>query len=257
MSDPHPNASPGDSPWWESFFADAWLDIHDALRTRRQTEAECDFLDEVLQLDGSSRVLDIPCGNGRHSLELAARGCHVTGVDLSRPMLDVARQRAKALGLPLELLHSDMRAIDFECRFDAAINFWGSFGYFDAKGDQALVRAVACALRPAGRFLIDTQVFECILRNFQRRAWHTIGEMTLLEDRHYDVLAGRMETEWTVIFENGDKKTMRSSIRLYSLPELRVLLRSAGFAHFKAMSSLGGAEFEVGAPRLYLLATKA
>jgi len=149
-----------------------------------------------------------------------------------------------------------MRELDFEGSFDAAINFWGSFGYFDAAGDRAFVEAVARALRPNGRFLIDTQVAECLLPNFQHQAWHTVGDKVLLEDRQYNVLTGRIETHWTVIFDNGDKKSMKSSIRLYSLRELCDLLASVGFAHFEPLSDLDGAKFEMGAPRLYLVATR-
>jgi SAM-dependent methyltransferase len=120
----------------------------------RQTRAEVDFLVRSLGLREGGRILDIPCGYGRHASELARRGFPVVGVDLSRAMIAEARRRWTE-GPRLRFLRQDMRRIVFRNEFDAVVNLYTSFGYFAPRENEAVLRRMAGALRPGGRILID------------------------------------------------------------------------------------------------------
>src|SRR5262245_12083788 len=96
-----------------------------------QTEAQTGAIAALLAVDAGSRVLDLGCGVGRHAIELARRGCLVTGVDRTSSFLAQARERARQAGVTIDLVEADMRSFMRPRAFDAALNFFTSFGYFE------------------------------------------------------------------------------------------------------------------------------
>jgi SAM-dependent methyltransferase len=237
--------------WWQELFASPGWQAVQLEWSRVEDEVEqTDRLVKALGLEPAMRVLDVPCGAGRIAIQLAARGFDVVGVDITERFLDEARSR----GPNVRFIHGDMRALQFEGEFDAAICFWGSFGYFDDAGNLAQARAAAHALRDGGRYLIDTPTLETILPRFQERNWFEVGASVVLEERAFNVARSRIETTWTFM-RDGERSTQGSSMRIYSLRELTDLLREAGFDSFTARDD-DHEEFGVGSQRLWLVATK-
>jgi SAM-dependent methyltransferase len=193
---------------------------------------------------------------GRHTLELASRGYRVTGVDITGELLEDARERAMERSLEIAFEERDMRDLDWTQEVDAVLCMWGSFGYFDSEGDFQFARAASRALKMGGRFPLDTHVVETLLPTFQPHGWSRIGTTIVLEKRYYNHLTGRIEGERIFIRENHNFEVRYLSIRLYSYHELSELLWKAGFEVFSAYESLKGEPFQLGSPRLYLVATK-
>jgi cyclopropane fatty-acyl-phospholipid synthase-like methyltransferase len=242
--------------WWEGFFSGLWLDVQGETKTEEQTRIEADFIQNVLQLAPQSKVLDVPCGEGRHSIELAARGCQVTGVDITLPFLNEAQHQAKEQQLEVAWEHRDMRDLPWEEEFDGVFCFWGSFGYFEDKGNADFLKAVSRVLKPRAKFLLDTHVTETLLPKLsQERGWRRVGNTLVLEERHYDHVCGRTKTEWTLV-QDGKTFEKSTSIRLYTYRELCQLLEGLGFADPEGYGSLSGEPFQLGSPRLYLVVTK-
>jgi SAM-dependent methyltransferase len=243
------------SEWWESFFEGRWIDVQlgwAALMTDEETED----LAKRLRLEPASDVLDVPCGEGRIGRALAKRGHHVTGIDITERFLEEGRQRAEADGVEMRFVHGDMRRLAFDGEFDAVVNFWGSFGYFDAEGDRAVADGVARALRSGGRLLIETITLETLLPVFREQMWSRMGETLVLHQNRFDHERSRIETEWTFIGPDGEREVRDSSIRVYSFAELTELLRAAGFVSFDAYDTTSGEPFALGADRLTLVAAK-
>src|ERR1044072_4664719 len=118
------------SNWFEDFFHGVTLDLWRKAIPPKQTVDEADFLAKVLQTKPNARLLDVPCGNGRVSLELAKRGHRVTGFDISEEFIEEARAAAtNAEGLSPEFILGDMRELDFTAAFDGAFCFGNSFGF--------------------------------------------------------------------------------------------------------------------------------
>ena len=242
--------------WWQVFFDSSWQEIQLELAAEDVTAA-VDAIERTLGLAPPATVLDVPCGEGRIARELAARGHRVTGVDLTERFLEEGRRRSAAQGVDVTWVHSDMRSIHFDREFDAALNYWGSFGYFDDEGDAAFASAVAQALRPGGRFLVETLTLEALLPDFRDRWWHGVGGYLFLQQRRFDHETSRAETEWTLIGPGGERETRFSSIRLYSYAELTDLLRGAGFVSFDGYETGTLKPFGLGSSRLTLVATAA
>jgi SAM-dependent methyltransferase len=170
-------------------------------------------------------------------------------------MLESGRSRIAELGLDLDLREGDMREPLGVSGFDAAICFWGSFGYFDDEGNRRQAAAACDALRPGGRYLIDTVSMEALAAGFRPRNWFRSEGTTVTMETTLDLGEGRVETAWTFLRPEREPVTRRSSVRAYTLHELSELLRSVGFVAFAALDD-GLEPFELGSERLWLIATK-
>ncbi len=117
--------------------------------------------------------------------------------------------------------------------------------------------AIATALKPGGRFLIETHTVETLARIFQASDWQWLDEDRhrgrLLQERDWDLQNSRINASWTFITD-GNETTHKSSIRLYTFSELSRLLRTAGFESIEGVESLTHDTFRVGSRRLTLVA---
>src|SRR2546428_7126227 len=126
--------------WWQTGFGPSYLALYDDFLAER-TPVEVDQIEALLQLHPPRRILDLPCGQGRHAIELARRGYDVTGADLSPFLLNIADKRARAARVGVRWLTGDMRQVIAGERFAVVLNLFTSLGYFadeadDRKGGQ-------------------------------------------------------------------------------------------------------------------------
>jgi len=248
--------STADPDWFEGFFDADYLQFVADRYPPEATAAEVDGLVEALGLGPGSRVLDLACGHGRHSVELARRGCVVTGVDLSGPSLELASARAREAGVEVRFELEDMRRIGFEGEFDAAINMFTAFGYFEDDENRLVLERVAAALVPGGAFVIEIVNPVAVFARFEARGWHTLSDGTvMLEERAYDVPRGRFETCWTYV-RGGERRERRFSHRAYTAPELAAMASAAGLVVERMWGGLDGSELEMGSRRIVMLARK-
>jgi SAM-dependent methyltransferase len=221
-----------------------------------QTKQEADFIQKMLQVPPPARLLDVPCGGGRHSLALAGRGYAMTGVDISSDFLNAARAGATERSLKVAWEQRDMRELPWAAEFDGAYCFGNSFGYQDEAGNADFLKAVGRALKPGTRFVLDASyIVELVLPTLQDRAWYQTGDIVTLADRRYDHVSGRLEVEYTWI-RNGRMEKQAMSARLYSYREVVELVEASGFSEVRAFSSLTEEPFRLRAPRLLLVAIK-
>lgn len=239
-----------DDEFWETSVG--WM-------LRARVDAAASEIEKALALTGVSppgAALDLGCGIGRHSLELARRGFKVTGVDRTRPFLEEARRSAEAEGLDVELIEEDMRRFRRSEAFDLAVNLLTSFGYFeDPDDDRRVALNLFESLRPGGVALLDMMGKENLARIFNAREWtEKDGEIWLYE-RKLDRSWSWLENRWIVI-KDGERKEFTLSHRLYSASELIRLLSECGFASVDAYGDLGGAPYDHQASRLVVVARK-
>jgi len=244
--------------WYREFFDDLYLRVYQPLEAPEQVRREVDFIVKALDLPAGAKVLDLCCGQGRHSLELARRGFQVVGVDLSEALLYAARKRAESEDLSVTFLHCDMREIDFADEFDAVINMFTSFGYLESEAeDEKVLGKVAQALKSGGKFLLDVVNRDRLVRDFQAREWHAADEGWLvLEERTFDHLSGRMETCWVCVARDGVRYERLSSVRLYTTSELRTMLERAGLKVTNLFGDYDGSPYSWDSQRLIVVACK-
>ena len=242
--------------WYKDFFHGIAVDFWRQSVSSGMTEDEVDFLEATLQRPGGSRFLDVPCGFGRHSLLLAARGYRMAGVDISEDSIREAQASAATGGLDIELRLGDMRELAWGAQFDGAFCMGNSFGFLDYVGTREFVRAVALSLKPGARFIIDTgMAAESIFQNLQERDWFQAGDIHLLIENRYQVEESRMDIAYA-FFRKGAVEKRNSSHWVFTVAEICRMLEDAGLAALWLFSSLDREPFQLGDPRLFVVAEK-
>jgi len=256
--------------WWATLSDKKYLSTYVDIVTPKLTAQQVSFLVKRLQLAEGAEVLDLACGYGRHAIELARRGCKVTGIDFSKRFIELARKDAKAQGVQVVFTQGDMRNLSFVNKFDAVINMFTAFGYFDDESDDALVlRKVARALKPKGKFLIDLNNAARVLAHMvqggksdQRTGLLVAVEKNRLSNglvvkTEHTLNPGTMRWGMTRSWkENGKSKSYKTNVRLYSLPELKHLMRENGLCVEKAWGDFQGSRFGYDARRMIVFARK-
>jgi SAM-dependent methyltransferase len=240
-----------DDAFWETFepymFAPARFEA---------APAEVDSAIERLGIEPPASILDLACGPGRHGLELARRGFRVTGVDRTTRYLDRARQAATAEGLELELVQADMREFRRPGGFDAAVNLFTAFGYFeDPADDRRVVENLFASLRPGAPLLMEMMGKEILARIFRPRDWTAVDGGFMLEERKLAQAWGWIDNRW-ILIRDGEVKEFAVSHRLYSAAELSGLVGSVGFVDLEVYGNLAGRPYDHQAERLVVFARK-
>jgi SAM-dependent methyltransferase len=245
-----------EAPWYVEYFGPGYLEECGNALTQERTLAETDFILRALSLPQNARILDCPCGQGRHTAELVRRGYHVVGFDLSMPLL---LEAARSADPSPRLVRGDMRALPFREAFDAAVNIFSSFGYLenDAEDLRAL-REIAGALRPGGRFLLDTINKDHLLRTYRARDWHELPDGGVVcSEKTFDVTTGRNIDRRIRISADGRREAFTMALRIYSLPELEGMLRESGLRPIASYGDFDGRPVSLDSRRYILCAEKA
>ncbi|MBV9085485.1 MAG: methyltransferase domain-containing protein [Acidobacteriaceae bacterium] len=238
--------------WFETFFDGLALDIWRNAVTPEQTVREAEFLAERLLLEPGMAVLDVPCGNGRHAIELARRGMRMTGIDLSSGFLEEARKKAPHI----EWVRCDMRKLPWRAQFDAAYCWGNSFGYFDHDNCRQFLHAAALALKPGGRFMLESgTVSESLLPVMQPERNMRLGDLDFHSRMTYDAVEGRMDITYT--FTRGkERETKPVHQWVHSAAEIGRMLRRAGLELVAAFGDPEGAPYRLGSPQFVALAKR-
>lgn len=251
--------------WYETFFDGNYLKEYEKGLTPERAQKEADFINSTLNLPQAApgaaegaRILDLCCGHGRHTVELAAAGYSMVGQDLSATFLDLAKDAAAARNLRIQFVHADMREIPFEGEFDAIINMFTAFGYFDDDTeDQKVLNAVGRALKPGGKFLIDLLNTPRIIRDFRAQSWEELSDGTfVLTQRDYNLLTGNNEELRAYIAPDGRVHEVRLTCRLYFYPELTKMLNRADLTPIQVFGDYDGSEYTWDSRRMIVLAEK-
>ncbi len=244
-------------PWHEedSF----WMKFAPVMFHQKRLEKTKDEVDNILSLlkiSSPASILDLCCGPGRHSLELARLGFKVTGVDRTKSYLDKARKQAQKENLKCQFIQKDMRSFCQPDAFDAAINLFTSFGYFDdPRDDEKVLKNVFRSLKNDGIFLMDTMGKEVLARIFRERDWYEIDGNIVLEERRVFKDWSWIESRW-ILIKGGKKQEHKILLRLYSATELSTLLEQIGFKQIEVYGDLAGAPYDHTARRLVAVAHK-
>jgi 2-polyprenyl-3-methyl-5-hydroxy-6-metoxy-1,4-benzoquinol methylase len=230
--------------WYEELFKNY------ALKYEREnftagTVGECDFFDEEIAHNSQCRILDIACGTGRHSIEMARRGYRVTGIDLSESMLARAREKAREQKVVVDFRKHDARQLPFNEEFDLALMICeGAFPLMETdEMNYQILQGAARALKPGGKLIFTTlnglfPLFHSV-KDFIDS--NTADGNTTSEGHSFDLMTFRDHNITTVEDDAGKSKELVCDERYYVPSEITWLLKSLGFTRIDIYGAKLGA----------------
>jgi 2-polyprenyl-3-methyl-5-hydroxy-6-metoxy-1,4-benzoquinol methylase len=254
------NTPTSGNDWWESFFDDHYADLQ-LERPADLVERTTTYFFNQMGLQPGDTVFDQCCGVGTWSLALGRKGIRTIGVDLQERYIQRARQTARVEGLPCDYHAGDAFTFTPSLPCAGAYNWFTSFGYTadDERNQQMFHRAFE-ALRPGGRFLLETINLASVFRDFQDcvlQRYHTPeGEIVLLRETRIDWNQGLFAQQWTYLAPTGERIVRQGATRMYLPHSLAELLRGCGFADIEFHGSVAGEPLTRASPRCIVLATR-
>jgi len=224
------------------------------------TPEQVEFIDEILKryFPKAKRILDVPCGDGRISLGLLKKGYLVTGVDISPGYIRKAKLKSRA-NKRAKFLVGDMRDMDFRGQFDAAVNWFGSFGYFDDESNEEVLKRFIDSLTPKGLLILDVTNRDYIIQRmggfyeWQPEVVLSRGKKRLFGRYEFDPFTNRIEVALRV---EGTKEKIYYSIKCYSLHELASMLKKQGMKIVEVYGDYKGNRYSLFSPRVTVVARK-
>ncbi len=181
-------------------------------------------------------ILDVGCGTGSHSLLFSERGYSVTGIDISKRMIELAKRKASKEGSNVELIVQDMRKLDLSKRFDCAICAFGGFGYLLTYTDLTrLFAGLKKHLTLKGLFIFEFWNVGGI-KPSPHHTWLRVEEedfvLYRLSESEFDPQTNILTMNFTFI--EVHKRTAETfhethKVRCYTLPEMKKYLADNGF----------------------------
>ena len=216
----------------QDWYATAFDGASAEMAWTERTESEVNRALKMLRPEGGERILDLACGSGRHSIELARRGFSVVGAEISAELIEIANRDAEP-GLEVGFVEGDLRELDFEAEFDIVLNLNdGAIGYFETEEENhRTFEVIARALRPGGRNLIQLPNVLYAIENLPQRSWIPSSTMVELVEHRWNKRDRYMEgimiaARFGEVLDNLDGIEFRQ--RLYTVEELRDLYASVG-----------------------------
>jgi SAM-dependent methyltransferase len=238
----------------DAVFDDDYLYFYEPRLTAERSDADADLVTHLLALEPDMAVLDVACGHGRIANRLAARGCAVTALDRSARFLDLARTEAAERGVSVEYVQGDMRSLPWRDRFDGALSWFTSWGYFHDEENRQALSGMQTALKPGGRLALEHLNRDNLMRRFEPSSV-TERDGDYMVNRHrFDVVTGRLHDERIVVRANRVRR-FSFFVRLPSYTELRDWLLTAGFADVRAYGD-DGTPLTLESRRMIAVATK-
>jgi SAM-dependent methyltransferase len=243
--------------WFEN--DDFWREFYPFMFSDERFAATPDEVSRILALTqcNSGSVLDLCCGPGRHSVELAQRGFKVTGVDRSPFLLERAREYAVKSGARVEWVQQDMRNFIRRASFDLACSLFTSFGYFeDEQDDLRVLKNIHQSLKENGVLIIEVLGKERLARVWKDTMCNELADGSLIFQRPQirDDWT-RIRSEWTLV-KDGRSRSFTFEHTIYSGRELKDRLLSCGFTRVQLFGDQQGSSYGLDALRLIAVARK-
>jgi len=246
--------------WYQDFYTKFYFTyFHQKKDDVFQTKKEVDFICKILKLPSGAKILDLACGQGRHTLELALQNFDITGVDFNQQALGVARAKAQKNNLPIKFFPYDIRSLPFKNEFDAIICMYTSFGYFiNEKENIKVLKGVAQSLKADGLFLLDLPNKYWTIHKIPRKTYRKFKNTSILESRSFDSVKKIFHNRITLTNGKNRIEKISTYLRLYDLKEIKNKLAGSGL---KCLKSFGNYNIKINfetkkSPRMIVLAKK-
>jgi SAM-dependent methyltransferase len=228
---------------FDELFDEIYLTTYAINLAERDSPGEAKAAAQLAGVEPPAEILDAPGGFGRHSIPLAEAGFRVTSIDRSAVQQEEGRRRAGDAEWP-RFVQADLRDLPFDQgSFDVVLCLFSSIGYRGEGSDRQTFGEFLRVLRPGAALVLETQHRDRVMAIYQERGWeHLEDDAVLLEERHFDYVAGEIRTDHILDPAEGPRRSVTFRLRLYTATELVRMLEGVGFAEIECFGGLEGEE---------------
>lgn len=230
--------------WYETLFEN-YGEKYDNECFAQGTIGECDFIEKELEFNKTLNIIDIGCGTGRHSIELAKRGYTITGIDLSESLLKKAREKAKQKGVSINFLKHDARNLPFDKQFEVAIMICeGGFPLMETdEMNYEILKNVSKSLKENAKFIFTTLngLFPLFNSIEEFCGTNTDDGNATYHNNTFNIMTFRDHNITKVEDDNGVEKELECNERYYMPSEITWLLKTLGFTKIEIFGAKLGA----------------
>ena len=247
------------SEWFEN--SDFWVNYAPIMFDSQQwaqASGTAEALYNIAGVKEGAKVLDVCCAVGRISVELALLGLDVTGVDITEPFLEAARESAADEGVNINFINQDMRTFDGKESYDMAVNVYNSFGYCDKiEDDMKILERVYHSLKKGGTFILECISRETAIMYFTEGEWFDRAGKTVLTEFGVVGAWEGLRSKWILIDKESGKRIEHEFVqRLYSAANLRDELLKIGFREVEVYGGFNKIPYDQKAKTMVLVAKK-
>jgi len=211
-----------------------YLEEHKTYFSKKQLQKDINFIIDTLKLNKKDKILDLACGNGRHTLEFKKMGFDIEGLDYSVHLLKMAHDNAKQQKLDITFHKCDIHNIDIDKKYDKIFLFFSEFGLFDA---DKVLKNVSKLLKPNGLFLLD---YDNVFRLIQHLAKNNKSSFK------FDFVNMELQEQ-----TDGNLR-----VRYYTVPELDTLLKRNKLKIKNIYGNYEKEELDINSRRIIFIAKK-
>ena len=239
--------------FFDGYYKDIWRHIF----PEKTTLAEVDFIFDTSKLNTESHLLDIMCGYGRHSIELAKRGVHVSAIDNLPDYVNEIKEKAVVQNLDIDCICADILEMQIDKKFDVVICMGNSLQFFNEEDTLRVLTNISDHIKPGGKFYINTwSLTEIAVKNIKEKSWSRIEDFLLISDCKILFYPTRMEMNSIIMTDKGEREEKMGIDYIFSINEMEAMLNKTGFRLKEIYSIPGKKLFTVGEPRAYIVAEK-
>ena len=242
--------------WYETFFAGINCEMWEKAATQQMTDDEAAFLVSVFKLPKGSKILDLPCGTGRHSLALDRQGFNMTAIDISDEFINSLKKKVAAQELNIGVIHANILSLELEDSFDGAFCMGNSFGYFTYPDMKIFIQKVSNLLKPNAKWIINSGLMaESFLAKFIKGKTYELPGMTMCINNNYDEWNSCLLTTLTYV-RNGKEEVQQFKHHVYTIGETIRMLKNGGFRTTALYNSTNKESYKLGDVQIFLVAEK-
>lgn len=231
---------------------DLYLYFYQDFIDENRTKKECDFIVKTCTLPPQSRILDLACGHGRHSVYLASQEHLLTGIDLSPAFIEYGREQAAKQNLNIDFQVGNMLEIDFQEQFDSLLLLFNSFGFLDKTDGLKLLQKMRAAIKPKGKIFVDIKNRDSILTEITDCQITEKGQDLMIDRLDFDPKSGTT-TNRRIYIKDGQRYDTPFTMQLYNYSEFAAMVEQSGLQIVQTFGNWQGGPFDRTSRRLIAL----
>ncbi len=235
--------------WYKNWFGNEYLTVY-AHRDEEEARHLVKLIQKHIDLNPTHKILDLCCGQGRHVSQLAQLGYKVYGIDLSRTLLEVAKNNENK-GKSAFFIQADMRHLPTSQSFDLLLNLFTSFGYFESdEENESVFHQFNQALKPEGIFVFDYFNTAYIEKNLIPYHKERIKGLLIEQERFIE---GSRVQKIIKLNREGEQSIFYESVKMYDPDQLQSMMRNAELDILYTFGDYFGSELSFSSPRVILI----